>query len=112
MRATFAFVLSCLIALSGVILADARGANHDIGAEIVICSGVGMTTITIGPDGELIETKEPCPDGSSVFAAAFVLPDLPRPFERLVASVESPAPILHVARHELTPTARGPPVTT
>ncbi len=105
--------ISCLMALSlmlaSLALANARGANHDIGMQIVICSGVGMTTISIGPDGQPVEQVEACPDGTSIFAAATALPAMPEPEAHLIAVV-SPIPQATPApRNELSPSARGPP---
>lgn len=111
MRIVIALSLSLMLALSGAILAGAKGASHDIGMEVVICSGVGMTTITIGPDGEPIETKEVCPDGHSTFGATFALPAPQRPQLRLVAHVSRTPVALLSPRFELVPSARGPPLT-
>jgi hypothetical protein len=94
---------------AGLTLAEARGASHDIGMDVVICSGVGMTTISIGPDGQPVKQTEPCPDGTSIFAASFTLPALVEPEPRLLSVVH---PLRRVAcsdREELSPTARGPP---
>lgn len=110
MRAMIAFTLSFVLALSGAVLASAKGASHDVGMEIVICSGVGMTTITVGPDGQPVETKEVCPDGYSTLGATFTVPDLPRPTLRLVAEAMVDAVTLSTPRHDVTPSARGPPV--
>lgn len=109
-RGAIAYLLSLTLTLASFVLADARGASHDIGMEIVICSGVGMTTITVGPDGQPVEQTEPCPDGTSIFTATFVLPEMARPEPRLVAFVE-PAPVVAPAsRAELVPSARDPPI--
>ncbi|HBZ45353.1 MAG TPA: hypothetical protein DEO85_15160 [Maritimibacter sp.] len=110
MRGLFAYILSFVLAMSGFVLAEAKGASHDIGMEIVICSGVGMTTITIGPDGEPIEATEVCPEGHSIFVATMTAPDLPQPKLLLVDRVEPTVLSLLVARDEVSPSARGPPV--
>lgn len=108
-RATISGLMALTLTLASLVLAGARGANHDIGMEIVICSGVGMTTISIGPDGQPVETTEPCPDGTSVFAVAAVLPAAPDPAPRLIGSL-APLPVaIPAPRHELSPSARGPP---
>ncbi|MEC7761469.1 MAG: hypothetical protein VX874_06105 [Pseudomonadota bacterium] len=105
-----AFLLSALIAFSGVVLAGAKGVPVVQGTDIVICAGVNVTTITVGPDGEPIEKVEVCPDGHSIFAAAFALPVMPAPVPRLISGVRSVDPVDRVSRDELTPSARGPPV--
>ena len=108
-RATNSGLMALTLTLASLVLAGARGASHDIGTEIVICSGVGMTTITIGPDGQPVETTEPCPDGTSVFAVAAALPSAPDPAPRLIARL-APLPVtIPAPRHELSPSARGPP---
>lgn len=109
-RRLLASLLALSLVFASLVLAQARGASHDVGQDIVICSGVGMTTITIGPDGQPVRKSEPCPDGTSVFTATFALPVLLRPEARLVAFVASrPGLELH-DRSELVPCARGPPV--
>jgi len=109
-RALLAYFLSLTLVLASFVLAEAEGASHDVGMEIVICSGVGMTTITIGPDGQPIETTEPCPDGTAIFAATFAMPELPVPAARLVAYVEALPVMSPAGRPELSPSARDPPV--
>lgn len=110
MRSAVAKYLAILsLVAAGFVLAGARGANHDIGMDVVICSGVGMTTISVGPDGKPVKHTEPCPDGSSVFVATFALPDLPKPASRLFMIVHTPASVAAAEREELSPTARGPP---
>ncbi|MBV7380791.1 hypothetical protein [Maritimibacter dapengensis] len=111
MRVLLAIAMSLVLALSGAVLAGAKGASHDIGMEIVICSGIGMTTITIGPDGEPIEKSEVCPEGHSLLAATFITPDMPQLEVRLLAVAERVTHDRVAPRHELSPSARGPPVT-
>lgn len=110
MRSVFAYVMALVLALSGVVLAEAKGKGPVTGTDIVICSGVGVTVITIGPDGEPVERVDVCPEGHSIFAAAFALPEMPRPALRLIAVEPAVEAVTPVARDELTPSARGPPV--
>jgi len=109
MRAFTAYAAALALTLASLVLADARGASHDIGAEAVICTGAGMITITLGPDGQPIESTGACPDGTSIFAASFALPVVPRPETRLVAQIEATASAALTTREALTPSARGPP---
>lgn len=109
MRSLFAYALSLVLALSGFVIAEARGASHDIGMDIVICSGVGMVTITIGPDGEPIEEKEVCPEGDSVFSTSPDLPQLAQPELNLAMQVYVEKGRHRASRAELSPSARGPP---
>ncbi|PID36142.1 MAG: hypothetical protein CR993_06375 [Rhodobacterales bacterium] len=108
-RFVFAYVLSLVLALTGFTLAEARGANHDIGMDMVICTGVGMKVLTIGPDGQPVEKVELCPEGVSIFAAAFSLPDLPEPSVTLLTSLPVPVGSARIGREVVSPSARGPP---
>lgn len=109
MRFLTAYILSLLLTLSSFALAEARGAFHDLGTDIVICSGVGLKTITIGPDGTPQETIEVCPDGYSILADGLPLPAVNAPELRLVAHVPPAQLWTFVSRSELAPSARGPP---
>lgn len=110
MTRLFALLLSTLLAFSGVILAGAKGVPVVQGTDIVICSGVNVTTIKIGPDGEPIENVKVCPEGHSIFAATFALPALPTPQPRVIATEAMAEPVARTSRDELSPSARGPPV--
>jgi hypothetical protein len=109
LRNVVAYVAISALMFAGLVFAEARGASHDIGMDMVICSGIGITTITIGDDGQPIEQTEPCPDGTSIFAATFALPSLVEPIPRLLTTVQITPGITLADREELTPTARGPP---
>lgn len=109
MRKTAALVLTLAMVLTSISMAVARGQNPDIGTEMVICTGVGMTTVTIGPDGEPVETTHICPDSLSIFAATFALPALVQPEPRLLAHLSPSVSAPHRAAEALTPSARGPP---
>lgn len=109
MKRLVAIVLSTLIAFSGVVLAGAKGVPAVHGTDIVICSGVNVTTITIGPDGEPVEKVEVCPEGHTIFGAVFAVPDMPTPLARLVATVAPVEPEGRLSRDALSPSARGPP---
>lgn len=109
MRNVTAYLAAMALTLASLVLADARGASHDIGAEAVICTGAGMITITLGPDGQPVETAEACPDGTSIFAASFSLPVIPRPEARLITHLASPVGTALTSHDALSPSARGPP---
>lgn len=103
--------LALVLTVTGFSLAQARGGNPGAGQglEMVICTGIGMTTVTIGPDGEPIETQYVCPDGGQIFTTAFALPSLDRPEARLIAVLATPDTTSVTQRPALTPAARGPP---
>jgi hypothetical protein len=77
--------------------------------DVVICTGVGMVTVSVGPDGQPVEQAEPCPDGTSIFAASFALPEMARPEARLLAHLDAPAANPLTEHEALSPSARGPP---
>ena len=110
-RAVFAYVLAFALTVTSFSLAHARGENPDLANafDMVICTGAGMVTITIGPDGEPIESVHLCPDGTSIFAASFTLPSFDVPETPVVARIASSCAIASTGRDELTPSARGPP---
>ncbi len=108
-RILAAYAMAIVLAFTGVTLASARGEDPVIGAELVICSGTTLTTIIIGPDGKPVEKSEPCPDGNAVFAATFSVPAQPAPVARLLMVLGVPEMRAGMARHELAPSARGPP---
>jgi len=108
-RGLTAYLAALALTLASFVLADARGASHDIGMDMVICSGAEMVTITIGADGQPVEHTEPCPDGTSIFAASFALAEMPRPEARLLVHLAAPAANTLTEHEELSPSARGPP---
>ncbi|MCK8465343.1 hypothetical protein MUY35_15900 [Aliiroseovarius sp. S1339] len=110
-RALFAYVLALTLTVTSFSLANARGSNPDIGnaIDMVICTGIGMTVLTVGPDGEPIESVHLCPDGAQIFAAAFTVPTVHMPEDRLVMRIVALRAESHIGRTGLTPSARGPP---
>jgi hypothetical protein len=107
-----AFLLALVVALTSFSLAGARGTQPDAGdgLTMVICSGVEMVTITIGPDGEPIEESHLCPDATALFASAFALDAQPEPARRLLTTLAPNAP--RILRGKDTPgaQARDPPL--
>ncbi|WP_371169371.1 hypothetical protein [Aliiroseovarius sp. 2305UL8-7] len=110
-RVAFAYFLAFAVTIASFALADARGTHPDLEnrIEMVICTGVGMTTLVIGPDGEPVESIHLCPDGAQIFAAEFTVPTVYQPEGRLVASVQIARRVSLEGRAELIPSARGPP---
>jgi len=105
-----AYFLTTLLAITGITLADARGQDPVVGAQLVICSGTTFTTIILGPDGQPVEQTAPCPDGTALFAATFSLPGLVLPTPRLLTVLSPDRPLVLTPRNAISPTARGPPV--
>ena len=110
LRVILAYALTLVLSVTSLSFAYARGTNPEFGTDIIICSGVGITTITIGADGQPIETTHICPDGSSIFAAVFSLPIIAPPTSVLVAWLAPAASTHAAARPALSPSARGSPV--
>ena len=111
MRALFAYFLALTLTVTGFSFAQARGTAPEMGTDIVICSGVGLTTITIGPDGQPIEETHVCPEAASYFVADFSMPVMELPVSRLIARITPVTATSSLAQHELSPSARGPPAT-
>lgn len=109
LRRVSAYFLTALLALTSFTLADARGQDPVIGAELVICSGTTITTITIGPDGQPVKQNAPCPDGTALFVATFTMPELVPPATRVLAVLVPSAPKTLLAKNQLSPSARDPP---
>ncbi|MCK0139659.1 hypothetical protein [Aliiroseovarius sp. F47248L] len=111
-RVVIAYALSLTLTAASISLAHARGSSPDVGnaIDMVVCTGVGMKTITIGPDGEPIESVHLCPDGAQIFAAAFDMPVVHMPVARLITRITPLQSASFLGRSTLTPSARGPPV--
>ncbi len=115
-RGFVAYLLTLVLVVTGLSLAQARGAAplsgvaSMNGAEVEICTGIGVTTISVGSDGQPVKTQHVCPDGAQHFVVAFHVPLIDQPEERLV-QLTAPVPAVAVATPpELVPSARGPPV--
>ncbi len=110
LRLINALFLSLMLALTSYSMAVARGQSPDIGTDMVICTGVGMVTITIGPDGEPVEATHICPDAMSIFAATMTPHDIPAQPTALQWRVMVPDAALTQPQETLSPSARGPPL--
>jgi len=110
LRLINALFLSLTLGITSISMAVARGQSPDIGTDIVICTGVGITTITIGPDGEPVKKIHLCPDGISLFTAAFAAPEVLVAPNVMVWRLALPADTLVLSRDAPSPAARGPPL--
>ena len=110
LRLISALFLSLTLAFTSYSMAVARGQSPDIGTDIVICTGVGMTTITIGADGEPIKKTHICPDGMSIFAASFSVQAIPVQPVAMQWRITPPADTRTQPQETLSPSARGPPL--
>ncbi len=110
LRLINALFLSLTLVLTSYCMAVARGQSPDIGTDMVICTGVGMVTITIGPDGEPVETTHICPDAMTIFAAITTAHDIPAQPTTMQWRISLPDTALTQPQETLSPSARGPPL--
>lgn len=111
------FLRPALIGLTAVILAAtsltmavARGQTR-IAGEIVICSGYGITTISVDENGDPVGPVHICPDMVLGMMAALEVPapDLSRP-EGSVSRLMATETALPLTRSAPAPRARDPPM--
>lgn len=109
-RSLSAIVLALLLAVTGMTMAVARGQTR-IAGEIVICSGYGLTTITVDQNGNPVEEVQICPDMALGLMAALAHAPLvvERPAGRVSDLILVDPRLLH-SRSYAVARARGPPV--
>lgn len=105
-----ALFLSLTLVLTSYGMAVARGKTPDIGTGMVICTGVGMTTITVGPDGEPVVTTHICPDAMSIFATSIGGQVISAPPKAMQWRITLPNATAARPAEALSPSARGPPL--
>ncbi len=110
LRFITAFSLSLTLALTSYSMAVARGQSSDIGTDMVICTGVGMITMTIGADGEPVETAHVCPDAMSIFGTVILVQEMPVQMVTLQWRTTVPETVIGQPQETLAPLARGPPL--
>lgn len=112
-RSTLTLLLVLMLSLTSVTMAVAR-AQAASGADVVICSTDGTSTVSLDPQGNPIAPSHPCPFCLAA-AHAVAIPvlgtELPqRPFTLMrVLTVEHLK--LSGAQFAPRPVARGPPLT-
>lgn len=109
-RLMSALFLSLTLALTSYSMAVARGQSPDLGTDMVICTGVGMITMTIGRDGEPVKTAHICPDAMSIFATALMADDMPAQPEPMQWRATALEALILQPQETLSPSARGPPL--
>ena len=110
LRILFSLLLGCVIVTSSVTVAVARGQTAT-SRQVVICTGLGVTTLAVDADGRPLGPLHPCPDclGSLMTAAlaeAFTPPAAP--VTRGLA-LRLPMPGQAAALARFSANARGPP---
>lgn len=112
LRPLLSLGLALVLALTSLTMAVARGQAMPAG-EMVICSGYGVTTVTVDAQGNPVGILHPCPKCLSALALWLAptppaTPSAPLGHSRLAA----PVPMLPAeATDPAPPRARGPPVT-
>ena len=103
------WLLSLALALSSATMASARGQMAQ-GDAIVICSGYGVVTIVLGPDGEPVGAVHPCPDCTPHLAAMLpgAAPVAARPLTR-GQPVRPARVVVAPTPAAMPPQARAPP---
>ena len=97
------------LALTSLTMAVARGETH-IAGEVVICTGYGVTTISVDQNGDPAGPVQLCPDMVLAMMSALdtPAPSVTRPEgARQVVPLATPAAASSLARP--TPRARAPP---
>lgn len=109
-RGLVAIVLALLLAVTSMTMAVARGQTR-VAGEIVICSGYGLTTISVDEFGNEVTEVQICPDMALGLLAAVAHAPLivERPAGRASDLILVEPRLLQV-RSFVTVRARGPPV--
>ena len=105
-----ALFLSAVLVLTSISFAVARGQSHDLGTDMVICTGTGLIVMTIGSDGEPVEKLQTCPDALSIFAPNLIAPAMAGQVLSGILLLAPLAVLVGQGRQTLTPSARGPPL--
>ena len=109
-RSLLAIVLALLMAVTSVTMAVARGQTR-VAGEVVICSGYGLTTISVDQFGNEVTEVQICPDMALGLLAmlAHVPTTIERPAGRASDLILVEPRLLH-SRSYVAVRARGPPV--
>ncbi|MDD8023598.1 MAG: hypothetical protein PHX82_10860 [Paracoccaceae bacterium] len=109
LRIVTAVVLAAILAATSLTMAIARGQTR-VAGEVVICTGYGVTTISVDANGDPVGPVHLCPDMVLGLMAALDTPPpvLTRP-EGRVERIEAPVPVRLSAQSAPIARARGPP---
>ena len=109
-RSVAALLFAAILAATSLTMAVARGQAR-VAGEIVICTGYGMTTISVDDRGQPTGPVHLCPDMVLGMMAAVGVPSSvpPRPEGQVVALVV-PEPAAPASRAVMRARARGPPL--
>lgn len=108
-RSYLTIIMALVLGASSVTMAVARGQTR-VAGEVVICSGYGLTTITVDADGNPSGTVHICPDMALAMFAAQDAPShsIERPLGRVSDLIlVEPATPASFTRTDVR--ARGPP---
>lgn len=111
LRPFLGLLLALVMAATSLTMAVARGQAR-VAGEIVICTGMGISVVTVDAEGNPTGPAHICPDMALALLAAPPLSPVdltaPATFRR---AADLPAPILARGAEAPRPTARGPPPT-
>ncbi len=109
LRIVAAVVLAAILAATSLTMAVARGQTR-VAGEVVICTGYGVTTISVDANGNPVGPVHLCPDMVLGLMAALDTPPpvVTRP-EGRVERIETPEPVRLSAQSAPVARARGPP---
>lgn len=109
LRPLFLALMATILAVTSLTMAVARG-QVQIAGEIVICTGYGITTVTVDDEGNPTGPVHLCPDMVLGMMAALDTPPpvLTRP-EGRVERIEASAPARLRGSSVPQPRARDPP---
>lgn len=108
------FGLCLALTVGSVTMAVARSQSAVLAGAgtFVICTGYGVTTITLDADGNPVGPVHPCPDCLAGLAACIVPDQTVLPMPATSARAKQPLRLAWLPPRPpmLTPLARGPPV--
>jgi len=108
-RPLVALSLALVLAATSLTMAVARGQAR-VAGEIVICTGMGITVVTVDAEGNPTGPAHICPDMALALMAAPPLAPIvfapPTTFRR---APDLPHPVLSRGAEAPRPAARGPP---
>ena len=108
-RSFLALALALLMGVTSLGLGAARGQAR-IAGEIVICTGMGITVVTLDENGNPVGTPHICPDMAlALLAAPPFAPLVLLPPAGSARAADLPEPAAAQGRAAPRPAARGPP---
>lgn len=108
LRSLTGVLLALMLAVTSYGFATAR-AHAPASHAMEICTGFSMVTIWVDENGDPVEERQICPDAVSFLADTDQIATAPLATPTLIAVLAIIAHPVFDTRHELSPSARGPP---